>query len=165
MDDCTDFVRSLQRITPYVALDSQTFGAAEILSLKPWLIKPNEEEIEALVGHPCPDLPSRIEAADTLYAGGICNVLLSLGGNGALYVGESGRFRIEVPAISPLSTIGAGDSTLAGFLSAYAEGLDGVACLARACAFGSAACLEPGTNPPRPDSVDRMTDAIRVLPL
>ncbi len=164
MDDCTDFVRRLQTVTHYVALDSQTFGAKEILALKPWLIKPNEEEIEALIGHPCTDIPSLTEAADSLYQGGIQNVLISLGGDGGLYVGELGRFRIEVPFITPLSTIGAGDSTLAGFLSAYADGLDAVACLTRACAFGSAACLEPGTNPPRPEKVSELSQRIRVLP-
>ena len=41
MTDCTDFVRGLQTVTPYVVLDSQTFGAEEIRSLKPWLIKPS----------------------------------------------------------------------------------------------------------------------------
>ena len=165
MEDCTSFVQGLQEITPYVALDSQTFGADEIRFLSPWLIKPNEEEIEALVGRPCSDLPSLTEAAEALHRGGIANVLISLGGNGALYVGELGRFRIEVPSITPLSTIGAGDSTLAGFLSAYAEGLDAVACLTRACAFGTAACLEEGTNPPKPARVEALSREIRVLPL
>ncbi len=164
LSDCTDFVRRLQTVTRYIALDSQTFGAEEIRSLKPWLIKPNEEEIEALIGHPCSDLPSLIDAAEDLYWGGIANVLISLGGNGALYVGELGGFRIEVPSITPLSTIGAGDSTLAGFLSAYADGLDAVACLTRACAFGTAACLEEGTNPPKPEKVAELSHTVRVFP-
>ena len=80
-------------------------------------------------------------------------------------MGELGRYRIEVPPISPLSTIGAGDSTLAGFLSAYAEGLDGIVCLTRACAFGSAACLERGTQPPKPEKVALLSQAITVTSL
>jgi len=162
MNDCTDFVRHLQKVTPYIALDSQTFGAEEILTLKPWLIKPNEEEIASLVGHPCTDLPSLTEAANAIHRGGVGNVLISLGGDGALYVGELGSFCIEVPAIAPLSTIGAGDSTLAGFLSAYTEGLDAVTCLTRACAFGTAACLEEGTAPPRPQIIAEIQRSISV---
>lgn len=160
--DCMAFLRELMTVTPYVALDSQTFGAKEILELKPWLIKPNAEEIEALSGQPCPTPEAVLEAAGRLHRDGIAHVLVSLGGDGAIYCGELGRYRIEVPPITPLSTIGAGDSTLAGFLSAYAEGLDGTACLARACAFGTAACLEPGTNPPRPEEVAKIAAAIRI---
>jgi fructose-1-phosphate kinase PfkB-like protein len=159
------FIRELMAITPYVALDSQTFGANEIVALKPWLIKPNSEEIEALVGHPCHGLEALLEAADSLFQGGIAHVFVSLGGDGAIYCGEFGKYRIDVPTIKPLSTIGAGDSTLAGFLSAYADGLDGIACLTRACAFGTAACLEAGTNPPLPDKVASISKQIRVTAL
>ena len=163
--ECMAFIREMMAITPYVALDSQTFGANEIVALKPWLIKPNSEEIEALVGHPCHGLEALLEAADSLFQGGIAHVLVSLGGDGALYCGELGRYRIEVPAIRPFSTIGAGDSTLAGFLSAYSEGLDAAACLTRACAFGTAACLEAGTNPPLPDKVVSISKQIRITAL
>jgi len=163
--ECMAFIRELMAITPYVALDSQTFGADEIVALKPWLIKPNSEEIEALVGHPCHDLEALLKAADSLFQGGIAHILVSLGGDGAIYCGKFGKYRIDVPTIKPLSTIGAGDSTLAGFLSAYADGLDGIACLTRACAFGTAACLEAGTNPPLPDKVASISKQIRVTAL
>lgn len=163
--ECMMFVQELMTITPYVALDSQTFGSEALLALKPWLIKPNGEEIEALVGHPCPDSAAVREAAELLHKGGIPHVLASLGGDGAIYCGELGKYRIDVPPIKPLSTIGAGDSTLAGFLSAYADGLDGVACVTRACAFGTAACLEPGTNPPHPDRIAPIVSAVRVTSL
>ncbi len=161
-EDCSDFIRELKAVTPYVALDSQTFGADEILSLTPWLIKPNGEEIEALIGRSCSDPDELLKAAEALCLGGIPNVLVSLGGDGAVYCGELGKYRVEVPSVMPLSTIGAGDSTVAGFLSAYAEGLDGIACLTRACAFGTAACLEAGTNPPRPEKVAEIAETIRV---
>ncbi len=160
--ECMAFVRELMAITPYVALDSQTFGASEIPELKPWLIKPNGEEIEALIGYPCTDPDALLIAAETLHRSGIAHVLVSLGGDGAVYCGEFGKYRIEVPVITPLSTIGAGDSTLAGFLSAYAEGLDGMACVTRACAYGTAACLEPGTNPPKPEQAAKIASHIRI---
>ena len=50
-------------------------------------------------------------------------------------------------------------------LAAYADGLDGIACLTRACAFGTAACLEAGTNPPLPDKVASISKQIRVTAL
>ncbi len=163
MTTCMAFLRKLMAITPYVALDSQTFGAAEILALQPWMIKPNAEELEALIGYSCTDTETIEKAAEALHRGGIAHVLVSLGGDGAIYCGALGQFRIEVPSLTPQSTIGAGDSTLAGFVSAFAEGLDGTACVTRACAFGSAACLEPGTNPPRPETIATITPTIRVI--
>ncbi len=156
------FFEALKTFSPRVALDSNSFSAEETLALAPWLIKPNEEEIEKLIGRPCPTLSDRIEAASTLHRGGIPHVLLSLGGAGAVYCGELGFCRASVPKIEPLSTIGSGDSTLAGFVSAFLGGEDAAGCLTRACAFGTAACLEPGTNPPRPDRISDIARQIRI---
>ena len=67
---------------------------------------------------------------------------------------------IKVPSISPVSTIGAGDSTVAGFIGAYAQGYDIEACLKTAVSFGTAACLTEGTDPPRPEDVQRIRQEV-----
>ena len=160
--DRLGFFRELTRLTPCVALDSGSFSAEEIHRLRPWIIKPNEEELDALIGAPCPTLPDRIAAVSSLCREGLPNVLLSLGGDGAIYGGEKGFFRVSVPRIKPVSTVGSGDSLLAGLTSAFAEGLTIEEALTRACAFGTACCLEPGPNPPKPDAIARIARDVTV---
>ena len=90
------------------------------------------------------------------------NVLLSLGGEGAILASAEGVYHAVTPKIEVLSTIGAGDSTIAGFLSAMAEGCSKPLSLARAVAFGSAACLSEGTAPPKPEDVKKLLQEISV---
>ena len=66
------------------------------------------------------------------------------------------------PKVEVLSTIGAGDSTIAGFLSAMFDGLASKETLARAVAYGSAACQREGTAPPRKEDVLSLVSKIAV---
>lgn len=79
-----------------------------------------------------------------------------------MYCGELGKCRASVPHIAPLSTIGAGDSTVAGFVAAYSSGRPLEDCVRTACAFGTAACLEAGTNPPKPERVAEFYRQIKI---
>ncbi|MCB4208849.1 1-phosphofructokinase family hexose kinase [Arthrobacter sp. UM1] len=131
------------------------------------------------------------EAARALTARGVGTVLATLGGNGAVLVtAEEGPAAAEeAPAAggarpaseAPLdggqtqawhaihapvpvrSTVGAGDSALAGFLAASVEGRSPEDSLRRAVAYGSAAASLPGTTAPRPDQVTE--SAVVVAPI
>lgn len=161
-DEAVFFAKRLKEISKHLVLDSNTFTADDILEIKPWLIKPNEEEIEALVKKAASSQSELLSAAEELYNCGIPNVLISLGEKGAIYCGDLGKTIVSVPKITPVSTIGAGDSTVAGFISAYGEGLSLSECLRRACAFGTAACLEEGTNPPLPEKISFLSKQVSV---
>ena len=62
----------------------------------------------------------------------------------------------------PLSTIGAGDSTVAGYMAATAKGDDVETALRLASSFGSAACYTEGTRPPMPDCVAELLEISEV---
>ena len=79
--------------------------------------------------------------------------MISLGGDGALLACKEGVFTVHAPKIRPVSTIGAGDSSIAGFLAAAAEGKSAADCLKTAVAYGTAACLTAGTLPPRREDI------------
>jgi 1-phosphofructokinase family hexose kinase len=145
-----------------LVIDSRSFTAEEVLSLSPFLIKPNEEEAVAYFGKsPC-DLGEAKEAAKALHRAGVENVMLSLGGRGALLVAEEGAFLATPPTVSAISTVGAGDSSIAGFLFALSEGKDKKEALATAVAFGTAACLRSGTRPPQAADIARILATVRV---
>lgn len=136
-----------------LVIDSRSFGLSDLVQMKPWLIKPNQEEISAYLGREIGTLGEVIDAAKELHEGGIENVMISLGSQGALLVSSEGVFSARPPKIEALSTIGAGDSSIAGFLAASSEKCGAKDCLCRAVAYGTAACLTEGTKPPRPEDV------------
>ncbi len=84
----------------------------------PFLIKPNRAELEGIVGRALPTDDDLQKAAAELQRLGAVNVLVSLGGDGALLLDEHGVCHRE-PALSilPVNTVGAGDSMVAGFLA------------------------------------------------
>lgn len=126
---------------------------------KPTLIKPNSEELAQLTGSDnweelegSPELTAR--TAQKLLGGGIEYVLATLGGAGAVLVTEQGIWHAVHEAVQVRSTVGAGDSSLSGFLIAHTRGADASSCLVQAVAHGSAAAALPGTRMP---SLDQTT--------
>lgn len=135
-------------------IDSRSFSSEDLISCRPWLIKPNGEEIASYAGTRVETPEDAIYAAREFFERGIDNVMVSLGKKGAVLMCAEGRFYARPPKIQAKSTIGAGDSAIAGFLSMTANGSNIADCLRRAVAFGSAACLSEGTTPPQPDDVE-----------
>lgn len=143
-------------------IDSRSFEVSDLMDVKPWLIKPNQEEIAVCLGREPNALPEVYSQAERLHREGIANVMVSMGGKGAVLACGEGLFCAIPPGIKVMSTIGAGDSTIAGFLAAASEGLNAAEILRTAVAYGTAACLTQGTLPPVPDSIRRIRPAVSV---
>ena len=125
---------------------------------KPTLIKPNSEELEA-----SPELTAR--TAQKLLGDGIEYVLATLGGGGAVLVTEQGIWHAVHEPIQVRSTVGAGDSSLSGFLIAHTRGEDAPGCLVQAVAHGSAAAALPGTRMPSLEQTTPEKVTVRQLQL
>ena len=147
------FLKRLQAKGAKVVIDSKSFTLEDLFALRPWLIKPNQEEIAEYFGCEIRNLEEAAEKAKLLHGKGIANAMISLGGDGALLACKEGVFTVHAPKIRPVSTIGAGDSSIAGFLAAAAEGKSAADCLKTAVAYGTAACLTAGTLPPRREDI------------
>lgn len=145
-----------------IVIDSRSFSLDDLRETKPYLIKPNGEEIADYLGREVKDARDVLEAARALHADGIEYVMISLGGDGALLVCDDGAFLATPPTVKVLSTIGAGDSSIAGFLGAVASGATPRDALVNAVAFGSAACMSSGTRPPEPADVATVREQIKV---
>ncbi|MFS0704477.1 1-phosphofructokinase [Cellulomonas sp. 179-A 9B4 NHS] len=124
------------------------------------LVKPNEQELGELAGRELVTVGDVVAAAREVVDQGTRGVLVSLGAHGALLVCRDAphAWWAGGPALVPLSTVGAGDSTLAGFLAADGAAPDR---LRTAVAWGRAAVLRPGTEVPSPHDLD--LDAVRVV--
>ena len=117
-------------------VDTTGQALLETLVCRPLLVKPNRAELAALYGESLPDDTAVTRAAAWLQKQGAQNVLVSLGGDGALLRDEAGKtWRMPAVGGKPVNTVGAGDSMVAGFLTAYLRGEGS----ARALMLGSAA--------------------------
>jgi 1-phosphofructokinase len=135
----------------------------------PYLIKPNGEELAETL-----DLdPTLIErepvaaarAALVLHSRGVAEVLVTLGSAGAVLVSAGAAWHATAPTVAARSTVGAGDSALAGYLLAETDGAEPADRLRAAVAYGSAAASLPGSTLPTPDQVTPAGIAVTTLPL
>ena len=114
------------------------------------VVKPNLEELEEILGRDLVTVGDVVDAArEVLRARGTQDLLVSLGGHGALLITAEGSWWAGGPPLVPRSTVGAGDCTLSGL---PARGRYARASGSRAAvAWGRAACLLPGTTVPGPE--------------
>ena len=123
----------------------------------PHLMKPNGEELASFTGHEADDLESdplgAAVAARDLIARGVESVLVTLGPHGAVLVNGAGAWHATPPPTTVVSTVGAGDSSLFGYLLGDVTRRDPDQRLALAVAYGSAAAGLPGTTIPHPHQV------------
>ncbi|MFF9242837.1 1-phosphofructokinase [Streptomyces sp. NPDC014801] len=134
-----------------IALDTSGRALLEALRAGPDVVKPNAEELAEAVGRPLATVGDALKAAEELRAMGAGAVLASLGADGQLLVDASGAWFGSARVDAVRSNVGAGDSSLAGFLVAGGSGPDA---LASAVAHGAAAVQLPGSVMPTPDDLD-----------
>jgi 1-phosphofructokinase len=128
-------------------------------SSAPHLLKPNAEELASLAGVSEADVLGdpevALSAVRTLHERGVAEVLLTLGGDGAvLSTGDGGLWSAQPPQIAVRSTVGAGDCSLAGYLLADLAGASPDERLRTAVAYGAASASLPGSAVPTPAQVD-----------
>ncbi len=159
--------RAARQAGTRLVLDAAGAALAGGLDAGVWLAKPNIAELEEAVGGArLPDLPSRLAACRSLVRRGAAEIIaLSMGSEGALLVSAQSAWRAAPPPLDALSTVGAGDSFVAGLVRALAGGLDHAAALRAAVAAGSAALLAPGTQLCRAADVQRLRQTTTVTAL
>jgi 1-phosphofructokinase len=140
-----------------VAVDTSGPALTAMVDAGPDLIKPNHHELAELIGDELKTFGDVVEGAREVIGRGVASVLVSLGGDGALLVTADDVWFGESDPVAVRSTVGAGDSLLAGFLAA---GGDGPEALATGIAWATAAVSLPGSTMPAPD--DLALDATRV---
>ena len=163
----------MRRYACQVAVDTSDAPLAALVDgfdrAAPDLIKPNAEELAGLIGVSPQALEAAVaqgdpepvvSAAQQLVERGVGAVLVTLGAAGAVLVDPTGSWLATPPPITPRSTVGAGDSALAGYVRADVGGAEPPQRLQMAVAYGSAAAALPGSALPTPAEVD--LNAVRV---
>ena len=141
-----------------VILDTSGPLLEEAIKAKPYMIKPNIDEIRLLTGKSCDDFNDMADAARRVHDGGVAVVAVSLGGDGSFLVCDSGMYRMRVPKVDAVNTVGCGDSFIAGFAIGLTKGLPVEECMKLAGAVSAAAALREETG------FFVMEDMERILP-
>lgn len=161
-DSVLNFLQGIANKGAKLVLDSKSLTLEDIYTLKPWLIKPNQEEISAYFNCWIESVDQALEKAASFAKEGVTNVMISLGHQGAMLIHNGKTYLAKPPVVNAVSTIGAGDSAIAGFIAAAMAGKDAGQCLQTAVTYGTAACLTEGTLPPLPQDTAAIFPAVKL---
>ncbi len=143
-------------------LDTDGAALAEGIKAEPFMIKPNLEEAERLLNITCRSKADVARAALKLADMGIELVVISLGRQGAVACYQGTIYDAVPPDVQEKSTIGSGDSMIAGMLFALERDMGVEEALRVGCAAGAATAMSSGADIGSREDVDRLISAVRV---
>lgn len=165
IDYYATLTRSARERGVAVILDADGAALSAGVRAGPAMIKPNQEEAARLLGRSLPDLDAVVAGARELGAGGVETVVVSMGPNGAVCVHGGKVWHAMPPKVERRSTVGSGDSMVAGFAVALAKEDDPVAGLRLGTAAGAATAMSRGTALGTRADVEMLLGAVQIVEL
>ncbi len=146
-----------KKINAKLIVDSSGDGLKAAVKEGLFLIKPNLGELATLVGKEWIDYSEIVSTARQVIASGACEAMaVSMGADGAMLITATEQYQAVAPKAPVLSTVGAGDSMLAGILAGISKGWTWEKVLQYGVAAGSAATLHKGTELCRIEDTERI---------
>lgn len=140
-----ELVLRLKALGCKVILDTSGEALKEGLRAGPWLVKPNAEELSEALGHPVSSVASQVAAATELQSLGISHVVISHGADGVNWFSRGTQpLQALPPKVRVASTVGAGDSLLAGMVHGLISGHSPEQTLRSATAIAAMAVTQIG---------------------
>jgi len=161
-DTYAELARQVRAAGKRCLVDASGEVLRQAAAAQPFLLKPNREEAEALLGRAIGDLDAAVTALRELAARGVAVPVLSLGALGAVGMDESGTWHAAVEPEQVRNTVGSGDCFLAGMAVAIRRGERLPEALRLAVACGAANAAEVETGYARPDRVEALLGRVRV---
>lgn len=155
----TTYFRSLGAC---VYLDADGEPMHKGMAAKPHMIKPNNDELAALLGKTNLTLEEMLQEGKQLYDTGIEEIVISLGGDGALFISGDGCFKAEGLDVPVKSTVGAGDSVVAAMAYGHSRKLSREEKIRLSVAMGAGSVMQSGTQPPGADLVWELTKQVKL---
>ena len=147
MDIYRELVSVVRAADKPAILDTSGTLLVNSLEARPTMIKPNTDEIQAILGRKPESIDEIIAAAREVHEKcGIEKVVVSLGGEGSVMACEEGVFRGRAPKIDVVNPVGSGDTMVGAFAVAIARGMSVEEQLAYAMSCASANCLSASTG-------------------
>ena len=157
-----DWIARLKRREVKTCLDADGELLIEGVKAGPFLIKPNDAELSRLTGRTFSGIADMARAAKELAAGSVGMAVVSLGGDGALFVTGTQALRGYGLRVPVQSTVGAGDSMMAAMVHGMSRGMSFRDTCALAVAVSAAAVTTPGTQPAEMSLVRELLRQVRL---
>jgi len=142
-----DIAASIKKSGTKIIVDTSGEALRESVNEGVYLLKPNIGELSMLIGIEKPDDKTIEDSAKELIAKGKCEVIVvSLGSRGAFLITKNDIEHIPSPAVKKLSSVGAGDSMVAGIVHTLSNGKSLREAVRMGIACGTAAIMNPGTS-------------------
>ena len=145
-----------------VYLDADGEPMHKGMAAVPYMIKPNNDELAALLGKSALTMEEMTAEGKRLLKTGIREIVISLGGEGALFVSEDGCFHAEGLHVTVKSTVGAGDSVVAAAAYAQVKNLSREEMIKLCTAIGAASVMQSGTQPPEAALVWELAQQVKL---
>ncbi len=158
-------LNSLKALGVRVALDTSGVALRDGLATRPWLIKPNEEELAEARGVDLSGSSALLAEARRLQGEGIEHVVISQGADGVSWFTADEALHAQPPKVQVVSTVGAGDSLLAGMLHGLLVGWPAERTLAHATAIAAQAVGQVGFGITDTAQLAELQAAVRLQPL
>jgi 6-phosphofructokinase 2 len=127
-------------------VDSHGDTLRHAINAKPFLIKPNLYELEAIIKRALPTIDDIANEARRFQRQGITHVCVSLGDKGAILVSPDNSYYAQALDVTVNTTVGAGDSMVAGLVAGLSQDDDPKRALAYGIACGAGTVMHPGTE-------------------
>lgn len=125
-----------------------------------FLIKPNLGELASLAGLSCINEDEVDKVGLQLLHNSNCEAMVvSMGMNGALLVSKNATYKIQAPPVMPVSTVGAGDSMVAGIITGLLDDFTLLKAVKFGVACGTAATMQAGSQLCEPEDARRLFDS------
>ena len=160
-----DLLLRLKGMGLKVILDTSGEALKQGLAAGPWLIKPNSEELSDALGSDISSLAAQIAAASRLQAQGVEHVVISHGAEGVNWFSRGPALQALPPKVSVASTVGAGDSLLAGMLHGLLSADTPEQTLRTATAIAAMAVTQIGFGIGDVAQLARLEQGVRIRPL
>ncbi|MCG7600254.1 1-phosphofructokinase [Halomonas sp. McH1-25] len=161
-DDLALLIERLQCHGLPVWVDTSGSALQRAIAARPTAVKPNEQELAEWAGEPLDSEPARLRAARRLHAAGIDEAVISAGGEGVLWISRRGAWLAVPPEMTVTSTVGAGDTLVAGMLHGVLEGLAPERALQLATALSAESVRHVGVGDPTAADFDDLQQRTRV---
>ncbi|WP_332403019.1 1-phosphofructokinase [Vibrio metschnikovii] len=159
---CASWIEQLGLLGKKVLFDSSREALIAGVDAKPWLIKPNEEELAQFVGHPLHSPEECQAAAQQLADKGIANIVVSMGAQGTMWLNQGQWLHAKPPKMPVVSTVGAGDTLVAGLCWGHMQNMDKSSLITFATALSALAVTQVGVGVPDINKVTALQNDIQL---
>ncbi|WP_158118887.1 1-phosphofructokinase [Vibrio metoecus] len=162
---CAGWISQLRSMNKKVLFDSSREALMVGLEARPWLIKPNDEELSQWCGKELTTLKECQQAASQLAQKEIENIVISMGANGVMWLNENEWLHAKPPKMQVVSTVGAGDTLVAGLCWGHMQHMEKDNLLRFATALSALAVTQVGVGISDKEQLNTLQQQIQVSAL